>query len=369
MANGLIKKLRETGKNAWKAIKDTGETILEYRKPIRRVAGLTLLGGILTFMPAKVNADTFYISPDNPSINAIIGYECSVKLPTPENPHIFNLWDESTGKTGVYDDQSAQFDGSRYIINNQLNCKINAIINLTPDYKLDTTKPNTIVLQTIKCWGNNEVTNLAREQSEDYGVGVWFDGDNITIKNVYVYPTPGITLGTYGFYSRANHLNNLIDSCIADGCVSGVNTDELANTKIRNCIIQNCDWGFVTLGHIDMGRAASAIDQADPGNNVIFKSSNNLDNYLGWIFYSLEVPIIPAEGNWWYDENGILLTSEAEILNKIGIQPPPSPNSGLENYLLGPSDRIDVWPCKQYDFFNPPTSVSDGIWNMYWNFH
>ena len=360
MADGLIKKLQGTGKNVWKAIKNTGENIWECRKPIIRGAGLTLLGGALCFLPAKANADTFYISPDNPSINAIIGYECSVKLPTPENHHIFIL------ETGIYDDPTAAIwptpSPGYDIIEVPQYCDIEGILNLTPDYKLDPKNSSTVVLQAFKCSGNNNISNLARRQIENNAMGVWFAGSNIAVKNVYVNADEGLTSGVRGFYSKENLSNNLIDGCVADDMFIGVNTSDIANTKIRNCVLQYCNEGFRTDGFIDLGEVSTGLDQIkDPGNNLNYKCDNfgvvNTGN-----------PQIPAEGNWWYNENGDLVTNEADILSGI-IFANPKPNYNSSGAFSGPGDYIDVWPCKMYDFWNPPTAVSGNVWNMYWNIY
>jgi len=356
MANVLIKKLQETGKNAWKAVKNTGETILEYRRPIMRGVGLTLLYGVLTFMPAKADAETYYIAPGG-YINATIYDKCQANPPTLENPHIFNLWDETTGETGEYNDLSAQNDSGWLVIYNQPNCKINGIINLTPDYKLDTTKPNTIVLQTIKCLGNNTVSNLARKVTEDHAMGICFDGDNITLQNVHIFSQDGV-VGPRGFFSLGTRSNNLITGCSTYGLRYGVNTEEQANTIINTSVFQDCYYGFATAGYIRMGSIDGDGSPDNIGQNVFIGCTG----YLGWVDARFLPPVIPAELNYWYDINGILITNVDDIYSNLFIWTSSKPFSKLENI----EDIIDVIPYQTtpHPAFPGPTEVEDNVWSV-----
>lgn len=152
-------------------------------------------------------------------------------------------------------------------------------------------------------------------------------------------------------------IENVVQQNRFSNYMVGIDNESTHTLKIRHNIMDDNSVGAVSNGYLDLGeiyfieRGSKGNAQFGDGFNVFYKNVKNAilepDTFTN------------AEGNWWYDKKGNLLTEEGEILETIDAL-----TSGTIN-LKRSGASIDVIPAQGYDHpeFQPFTSVSD--WQQY----
>ena len=137
-----------------------------------------------------------------------------------------------------------------------------------------------------------------------------------------------------------------------------LNADAYGGANITDNFIGWCsDYAIACNYSVNIG------DNVTSGNNLFYMNNLNLkiDNY--------SVPV-KAEGQYWYDNEGIFLNNERDILDTCYLQFNPSASNEFKGYVENSSDNksdyIDVVPfhtSPPYSFFEPPTGVRR--WDFY----
>jgi hypothetical protein len=122
--------------------------------------------------------------------------------------------------------------------------------------------------------------------------------------------------GDITFSSGENYFDNpnLLEHNIVAGFGVGASDTRSGLTKFRRVLFWRNNYGITVDGIPDIGNGNSgAKTEYDPGENVFFENTSKTLKCNG----NLDLGIIPAEGNWWYDSSGKLLTSSPTIIGTM----------------------------------------------------
>jgi len=237
---------------------------------------------------------------------------------------------ERTGDTLVLDNVSV-FGDFNYPLLNSLEVNGLAWMPVTSDF------PN---IQDNILLKNSSLENIVLHGGNNNRPSIQIGNGNNDVSNCLIYN--GGVGGIFFDNTSANISYNIIRECNAG--LEFCDGFDRQNSMVYSNAIIDCTWGVYCAGELALG------DVGEENKFIGYEGNNILKNRIN--IMNLFDRLNKAEGNWWYDQEGNLLTSEGDIQNTI------------INYGLNKSNSgVDVVPFKDYDYFEQTTAVEN--WDMY----
>jgi hypothetical protein len=211
------------------------------------------------------------------------------------------------------------------------------------------------LMHMLRLEGNNTIDGVVRDyETTTPGItGFHIVGSNVLIKDCVVNAHNQYS-GSKGVYCTAQGgVNNVVQDCTFENLRIGIGNIEGSGLTVRNCVMRNNFYGVFSKGDMDLGNTnGSKLTDAptEEGENVIIYNNN-----LGIV---LNGTVSSAEGNFWYDGQGNLLTDEASILAGFVLQNTTKTTKDL-------AESIDVVPFKTVPHPDYPLASGVADWETY----
>jgi len=228
--------------------------------------------------------------------------------------------------------------------------------NFISQTEISQPKYNANVHFVLSSTGNSIIENLVMQGNGKNASAII--GDGIMVKNCY-FKGDSVGVGLMLYEGK----NNLIEGNVFSGFNSfgiGVTKMEDDIPMLRDNIIfgNEIGIGYANATSIDLGKVTRLIN--DSGSNVFNMNKKNMKIMRG--------QFTPAQGNYWYNDKGELLTKESDILDTIELVNPTAElyRKTQVSRLLSFLETINVVPYKTEDhpLFAPPIT-SAKHWGAY----